>query len=61
METDGDVSDTSCSRPEITTTSFDSTTTTDNDVDGQVAAGHRIQIQYEPGCKSVEVSATSRK
>jgi len=61
VETDGDVSDTSCSRPEITTTSFDSTTTTtttttDNntdDVDGQ--AGHQIQLQYDNGYKSMEV------
>lgn len=57
METDGDVSDTSCSRPEITTTSFDSTTTTDNDVDSQqAAAGHRRQIQLDSGYKPTEVS-----
>lgn len=66
VETDGDVSDTSCSRPEITTTSFDSTTTTttDNntdDVDAQAAtaAGHRIQMQYDSGYKSIEVPPTS--
>ena len=58
METDGDVSDTSC-RPELTTTSFDSTTTTtttttDNtdEVDCGVQAA---SSQHDSGYRSVEV------
>lgn len=58
IETDGDISDTSC-RPEMTTTSFDSTTTTtttttDNtdDVDYGVQAS---RSQHDSGYRSVEV------
>lgn len=60
METDGDVSDTSC-RPDMTT-SFDSTTTTtttttDNtdDVDG---GPHAARSQHDSGYRSVEVQLT---
>jgi len=53
METDGDVSDTSC-RPEMTTTSFDSTTTTttDNTDDNAQAAA---RSPHDSGYRSVEV------
>jgi len=58
IETDGDVSDTSC-RPEMTTTSFDSTTTTtttttDNTDDADHAA-QASRSQHDSGYRSVEV------
>jgi len=64
METDGDASDTSC-RPEVTTTSFDSTTTTtttttDNtdEVDGGVGV-QASRSQHDSGYRSVEVYTLS--
>jgi len=62
METDGDVSDTSC-RPDMTT-SFDSTTTTttttttDNNDDVDAGGFHATRSQHDSGYRSVEVRFT---
>jgi len=59
METDGDVSDTSC-RPEMTTTSFDSTTTTTtttttDNTDDVHCGVQEHRSQHDSGYRSVEV------
>ena len=61
METDGDVSDTSC-RPDMTTTSFDSTTTsTTTTTDNTDEVDYVAQVtcsQHDSGYRSVEVRSS---
>jgi len=63
METDGDVSDTSC-RPDTTPTSFDSTTTTTtttttDNTDDVKCGVQAAQSQHDSGYRSVEVRTSS--